>query len=79
LDYRAEIPVLLFERFLRFTKEPLKIIKEHPVKHRVFRMMLPVDPCHGREDDSQNGPGTKKSLKDPISPGNLNHKPDYFC
>jgi hypothetical protein len=79
LDYRAEIPVLLFETFLIFTKEPLKIIKEHPVKHRVFRMMLPVDPCHGREDDSQNGPGTKKSLKDPISPGNLNHKPDYFC
>lgn|GEM_PF-7126454 len=37
-------------------KEALEIIKEHPVKHRVFRMSLAVDPCHGREDDSRNRP-----------------------
>ena len=52
LDHRTKIPVLLLEPMLIFSKEPLKIIKEHPVKHRVFRMTLAVDPCHGREDDS---------------------------
>jgi len=35
-----------------FPKKPLEIIKEYPVKHRVFRMTLAVDPCHGREEDS---------------------------
>jgi hypothetical protein len=58
--------LLLLETGLIFTKEPLEIIKEHPVKHCVFRMTLAVNPCQGREDDSQNGPGAKKSLKDPI-------------
>ena len=48
LDHRTEIPVLLLETRLIFPKEPLEIIKEHPVKHRVFRMTLAVDPCHGR-------------------------------
>jgi len=57
LDYRAEVPVLLLETILIFPKELLKIIKEHPVKHRVFRMTLTVDPCHGSRDDSKNGPG----------------------
>jgi len=52
LDYRTEVPVLLLKTILVFTKEALKIIKEHPVKHRVFQMTLPVDPSHGREDDS---------------------------
>ena len=52
LDHRSEIPALLLKTILIFTKEALKIIKEHPVKYRVFRMTLAVDPCHGREDDS---------------------------
>ena len=52
LDYRTEIPVLLLETILIFPQEPLEIVKKHPVKNRIFRMTLPVDPCHGREDDS---------------------------
>jgi len=32
LDYRTEVPVLLLKTILVFTKEALKIIKEHPVK-----------------------------------------------
>jgi hypothetical protein len=52
LDNRTEVPVLLLETRLIFPKEPFEIIKEHPVKHRMFWMMLAVDPCHGREDDS---------------------------
>jgi hypothetical protein len=57
--------LLLLETRLIFTKEPLEIIKEHPVKRSVFRMTLAVDPCHGREDDSQNGPDCRKR---PCSP-----------
>ncbi|MCK4805466.1 MAG: hypothetical protein KAT88_12940, partial [Spirochaetes bacterium] len=60
-------------------KGQLEIVKKHPIKNSVFWMTLSVHPCHGREDDSQNGPGTKKSLKDPLSLGNLNHKPGNFC
>jgi len=48
LDYRAEVPVLLLKTILIFPKEQLEIIEEHPIKHRVFRMALSVDPCHGR-------------------------------
>jgi hypothetical protein len=63
LDYRTEIPVLFLEPILIFSKESLEIIKKHPVKHRVFRMSLSVNPCHGREDDSRNGPGSRKKLQ----------------
>jgi len=59
LDHRTGIAIHLLETGLIFTKKPLEIIKEHPVKHRVFRMTLAVDPCHGREDDSRNRPGTR--------------------
>jgi hypothetical protein len=30
-----------------------------PVKHRLFRMTLTVNPCLGREIDSQMGPGSR--------------------
>jgi hypothetical protein len=52
LDDRPEIAMLPFETILIFSKEPLEIIKEHPIKNRVFWMALVVNPCHGREDDS---------------------------
>jgi len=29
-------------------EEKARNIKENPIKNRVFRMTLPVDPCHGR-------------------------------
>jgi len=45
---------------LIFLKEPLEIVKEHPIKNRVFRMMLAVDPCHGRGDDSRDGPDCRR-------------------
>jgi hypothetical protein len=48
LDDWPKEAVLPLETILVFTKEPIKIKKEHPVKHRVFRMTLTVDPCHGR-------------------------------
>jgi len=51
LDHRTEIAVLLLEPILIFSKEPLKIIKEYPIKNRMFRMPLVVDSCHGREDE----------------------------
>jgi len=41
-------------------KELLKIIKEHPIKNRAFRMSQPVDPCHGSRDVSRNRPGSGK-------------------
>jgi len=71
LDYRTEIPVLLFKMGLIFSKEPFKIIKKYPVKERVFRMTLAVDPWHSREDDSQNGPGSRNEPQRPDSPGML--------
>jgi hypothetical protein len=39
------------EMILVFSKEKLEIVKKHPVKNRVLRMTLAVNPCHGREDD----------------------------
>ena len=46
-----------------------EIIEEHPVENRVFRMTLAVDPCHGREDDSQNGPDYGRRPCTPDVPG----------
>ena len=68
LDYRTEVPVLLLETIIIFTKEPLEIINEYPVKHRVFRMTLPVDLSHGREDDSRTGPDCGKRPCNPDFP-----------
>ncbi len=45
--------------------------KEHPIKNRVFRMMLPVDPCHGSRDVSRNEPGSRKEPQRPDTPGML--------
>jgi len=56
LDNRPEIAVLLLETIIIFPKEPLKGIKEHTIKNRVFRMSLPVDTCHGSRDVSGNRP-----------------------
>jgi len=52
LDDRTEIPVLLLKPIIIFSKEPLKIIKEHPIKYSVLRMTLAINPCHSREGDS---------------------------
>ncbi len=52
LDDWPKEAVLPLETILVFSKEQLEIVKKHPVKHRVLRMTLAVDPCHGREDDS---------------------------
>jgi len=57
LDHRTKITILLLEPVLIFLKKPLEIIKKHPVKYRVFRMTLAVNPCHGSRNDSKNGPG----------------------
>ena len=43
-------PVLIFQ------KELLKIMEENTVKHCTFRVMLTIDPAHGRDSDSRNGP-----------------------
>jgi len=50
---------------------PVEIIKEHPIKNRVFWMTLAVDPWHSREDDSRNGPGSRKEPQRPDTPGML--------
>jgi len=56
LDNRTKIAVLSLKTVLILRQEPLEIMKEHPVEDRVFRMTLAIDPYHGREDDSRNGP-----------------------
>jgi hypothetical protein len=71
LDHRTEEAVLPLETILIFLKKLLEIVKKHPVKHGVFRMTLAVYPCHGREDDSRNGPGAKKEPQRPDKPGML--------
>jgi len=63
LDHRTEIPVLLLEPILIFSKKTLEIIKEYPVKNRVFRMALAVD---------------EKSLKDWIRLEYFSEKSGYF-
>jgi hypothetical protein len=52
LDHRTEKAVLLFKMILIFSKKLLKVMKKHPIKNRVCRMMLAIDSCQGREDDS---------------------------
>jgi hypothetical protein len=42
-----------------FAKKPVEIVIKHPIKHSVFRMTMAIDPCHGRENDSQNGPESR--------------------
>jgi len=37
LDHRTEVPVLILVTIFIFPEEPLEIIKEHAVKHRVLR------------------------------------------
>ena len=71
LDDWTEIPVLLLETILILSKELLKIIKEHSIENRVFRMTLTVDPYHGSRDDSRNGPGSRKEPQRPDTPGML--------
>jgi hypothetical protein len=71
LDYRTEIPILLLEQIVIFSKKPLEIIKKYPIKNSVFRMTLPVDPCHGSRDVSRNRPRNSKELRRPNTPGML--------
>jgi len=61
LAWNRRTIILLLETRLIFSGVPLKIIKEHPVKHRVFRMKLTVDPCPDRENDSRSRPGWRPS------------------
>jgi len=37
---------------LKFPKEALEIMKEHPIEYRVFRMSQAADPCLGSRDKS---------------------------
>jgi hypothetical protein len=78
LDYWTEISVILFKTVLIFLKKPLEIIKKQPIKNSVFRMTLAVDPWHSKKDDSRNGPGAKKSTKNPIHLGCFSHRLDCF-
>ncbi len=41
------------------------------IENRMFWMTLAVDPWHSREDDSQNGPGSRNEPQKPDSPGML--------
>jgi len=41
------------------------------IENRMFWMTLAVDPWHSREDDSQNGPGSRNEPQRPDSPGML--------
>jgi hypothetical protein len=59
------------QTILILSKELLKIIKEHSIENRVFRMTLAVNPCHGSRDDSRNGPGSRKEPQRPDTPGML--------
>jgi hypothetical protein len=69
LDHRTEISTLLLELILILSQKPLEIMKEYPIKNRMFRMTFVVDPCHGREDDSRNGPDCGKRPCSPDVPG----------
>ena len=71
LDDGTEIAVLLLETILILSKEPLKIIKEHPIKNSVFRMTLTIDPCHGGRDVARNRPGGRKEPQRPDSHGEV--------
>jgi hypothetical protein len=71
LDHRPEEAIVLLEPILIFSEVPLKIIKEHPIKYCVFRMTLAVDPCRGREDNSWNGPRSRKKPQRLDTPGML--------
>jgi len=61
LDDWPEEPIFLLETILIFCKEPLEIMKKHPVENSALRMTLAIDPYHSMWSDSGNGPECKKS------------------
>jgi hypothetical protein len=71
LDDWPKEAVFLLKTILIFSEEPLKIIKEYPIKKRMFRMTWAVDPCHGRGVYSRNGPGSRKEPQRSDTPGML--------
>jgi hypothetical protein len=50
------IAVLLLETTLRLGKEPLEMMKQHPVEDGPLRMSRTVDSRHGKRMASRNGP-----------------------
>jgi len=42
-------------------------MKEHPIKNTAFWMTLVINPCHGRDRDSGNGP--EQNLPDILPQG----------
>ncbi len=71
LDHRTEEAVRSLKPILIFSKKPLEIIKKHTIEYRMFRMTLAVDPWHSTEDDSRNGPGSRKEPQRHDTPGVL--------
>jgi hypothetical protein len=45
--------------------------EKYSIENGVFRMALPVDPWHSREDDSQNELGRRNEPQRTDSPGKL--------
>ena len=60
LDDRTEIAVRLLETLLVLRDEALKMMEEHPVENRAFRMARAVDSRHIQDKRSRNGPGKNK-------------------
>jgi hypothetical protein len=57
---RPEIPIFLLEPALVFPQEALKIIDQHPVEDRPFRMARAVDSRHIGRAVSKSMPGTRE-------------------
>jgi hypothetical protein len=51
LNHRTEETILSLKPALVFSEKLRKVMKKHPVKYRVLRMTLAVNPCHGSRND----------------------------
>jgi hypothetical protein len=56
LDDRPEEAVLPLESALIFGKEPVEVMKQHPVEGSPFRMSRTIHSRHGKRRTPRNGP-----------------------
>jgi hypothetical protein len=60
LDNWTQVTKVSFKPVFIFKKKWLKIMEKYAVKNGAFRMMLAVDPAHGRDSYSRNMPGRER-------------------
>jgi hypothetical protein len=56
LDNGTKIAIISLKSVLIFQEKSIEAMKKHSIENSPFWMTLVIDPCHGRDRDSGNGP-----------------------